>query len=116
MQNGYSPTKHTALSPSLPCVDFMSNWNYRIVFGLDCEYALRRVHYNVLGEACAMDGDEITAISDLIEAGETGDTEVVLLECAIVDARKRPVFVVPNKFAPTDADLPERAVLTEVHH
>lgn len=80
----------------------MNNWNYRIVFFEDGRYALRRVHYNYLGEACAMDGDEVTAIG---EAERPPEADVVRLERAIVDARTRPVFVVTMKWAPADTAL-----------
>jgi DNA helicase HerA-like ATPase len=96
MQNMSSLNTYSPLIAAAPL--FMPDWNYRIVARDEGDYELHRVYYNRLGEACAMTDHEVTF------EGGTRDESVQLLERAIVDARTRPVFVIPSKWAPADLD------------
>jgi hypothetical protein len=83
----------------------MTTWNYRIVAHQDGYYGLHEVFYNQLGEPCGMTQKEVSFGSDFADAasGVTPKDDIVAsLERALVDARTRPVFVPPSKWAPSD--------------
>ncbi|MBF0448852.1 MAG: hypothetical protein HQL67_11680 [Magnetococcales bacterium] len=73
----------------------MSYWNYRVCKHPEGHYSLHEVYYDDHDKATSMTANPIHFLVD----EEEGPEGIVKdLEMALMDAKERPVFIVPEKW------------------